>query len=127
MKRIYIAMLLLGLAPRPTLAQWPNYPSPSTPRTPDGKVNLFAPAPRTPEGKVDLTGVWVGDTPFRAPVDVPSGAQLTPWAKAIRDERQANHSRDIPTAKCMPSGFPSDMGRRIPFKIIQTPTAMTIL
>jgi hypothetical protein len=39
-------------------AQWLNYPTPGTPRTPDGKPNLTAPAPRTADGKPDLSGVW---------------------------------------------------------------------
>jgi|KBSMisStaDraftv2_1062788.scaffolds.fasta_scaffold07007_4 hypothetical protein len=43
-------------------AQWLNYPTPGTPRTPDGKANLSAPAPRTADGKPDLTGVWMHET-----------------------------------------------------------------
>jgi hypothetical protein len=39
-------------------AQWLNYPTPGTPRTPDGKPDLTAPAPRTADGKPDLSGVW---------------------------------------------------------------------
>jgi hypothetical protein len=39
-------------------AQWLNFPTPGTPRTPDGKPNLAAPAPRTLDGKPDLSGVW---------------------------------------------------------------------
>ena len=39
-------------------AQWLNYRHPGVPRTPDGKVNLAAPAPRTPDGKPDLSGTW---------------------------------------------------------------------
>ena len=40
-------------------AQWLNFPTPGTPRTPDGKANLSAPAPRTADGKPDLSGVWM--------------------------------------------------------------------
>jgi len=40
-------------------AQWLNFPTPGTPRTPDGKPNLAAPAPRTADGKPDLSGVWM--------------------------------------------------------------------
>ena len=40
-------------------AQWLDYPTPGTPRTPDGKPNLAAPVPRAPDGKPDLTGVWM--------------------------------------------------------------------
>jgi hypothetical protein len=40
-------------------AQWLNYPTPGTPRTPDGKPNLAAPTPRAADGKPDLSGVWM--------------------------------------------------------------------
>lgn len=40
-------------------AQWVNFPTPGTPRTPDGKPNLTAPTPRAPDGKPDLSGVWM--------------------------------------------------------------------
>src|SRR5260370_42366023 len=42
----------------PAHAQWLNYPTPGTPRTPEGKPNLSAPAPRTSDGKPDLSGLW---------------------------------------------------------------------
>jgi len=40
-------------------AQWLNFPTPGTPRTPDGKPDLAAPTPRTADGKPDLSGVWM--------------------------------------------------------------------
>src|ERR1700757_749273 len=43
-------------------AQWLNYPTPGTPRTPDGKPNLSARTPRAPDGKPDLSGVWMHET-----------------------------------------------------------------
>jgi len=111
-------------------AQWLNYPTPGIPRLPDGKPNLSAPAPRTLDGKIDLTGVWQrinegGAVRFAGSASSP--AHLTPWASAIRDQRQATLSRDIPTSKCLPSGIPPDMLRQIPFKIIQTPMVTAIL
>ena len=39
-------------------AQWPRYRDAAVPRTPDGKVNMTAPAPTTPDGHPDLSGVW---------------------------------------------------------------------
>src|SRR5689334_20252211 len=49
------AFVFLGAT---TQAQWLNYRVAGTPATPDGNVNLSAPAPRAPDGKPDLTGVW---------------------------------------------------------------------
>ncbi len=49
---------LWACAAAPLLAQWPAYPYANVPRTPDGKVDLKAPAPRTADGKPDLSGVW---------------------------------------------------------------------
>ena len=42
----------------PVQAQWLKYPTPGTPRLPDGKPNLSAPVPRAAGGRPDLTGVW---------------------------------------------------------------------
>lgn len=51
-----IAFSLLA-APAP--AQWLRLPLPGTPRAPDGKPNLTAPAPRTADGRPDLSGIWL--------------------------------------------------------------------
>src|SRR5580704_6502231 len=48
----------------PLSAQWPSYPTPGIPRTPDGKPNLTAPAPKMPDGKPDLSGLWDADRRF---------------------------------------------------------------
>src|SRR5436190_12680146 len=66
MKRFSLTVVLVILqfiAPLAS-AQWINYPTPGTPRLPDGKPNLSAPAPRTPDGKPDLSGVWRGAGPL---------------------------------------------------------------
>ena len=64
-------------------AQWFNYPTPGTPRLPDGKPNLSAPTPRTADGKPDLTGVWRGAGPFyrfNIAQDLDAG-DVQPWAE----------------------------------------------
>jgi hypothetical protein len=54
----FAAVILMAAVPTALFAQWPSYPTPGVPRTPDGKPNLSAPAPKTPDGKPDLTGIW---------------------------------------------------------------------
>ena len=53
MARLALYVLLATAA----YAQWLNYPDSGVPRTPDGKVNLAAPAPHI-NGTPDLSGVW---------------------------------------------------------------------
>src|SRR5215472_5146701 len=55
-QRLFVVFAFLSAG---AYAQWLNYLPPGTPRTPDGKPNLTAPAPRAPDGKPDLTGVWM--------------------------------------------------------------------
>jgi hypothetical protein len=53
------AIVFAFLATPSLVAQWPSYQNAAaTPKLPDGKVDLKAPAPRTPDGKPDLSGVW---------------------------------------------------------------------
>src|SRR6187200_3041526 len=54
-----VCVIAVCVALAPSLgAQWPSYPTPGVPRTPDGKPILDAPTPRTPDGKVDFSGIW---------------------------------------------------------------------
>jgi len=57
-QRLLLLFALLALSTTGAHAQWLNYPTPGTPRTPDGKPNLIAPVPRAADGKPDLSGVW---------------------------------------------------------------------
>lgn len=56
--RIQRIGILFGGALLCAHAQWLNYPTPGTPRTRDGKADLFGKTPRASNGKPDLSGVW---------------------------------------------------------------------
>src|SRR4026209_925518 len=95
-----LALLLSATA----AAQWMNYPTPGTPRLPDGKPNLSAPAPRTADGKPDLTGVWRGAGPiyrFTIAQDL-KVEEIQPWAEELFLNRVRDNRKDSPLAKCMP-------------------------
>jgi len=62
-RSFFAAVIMMAALPAGLFAQWPSYPTPGVPRTPDGKPNLSAPAPKTPDGKPDLTGIWENARP----------------------------------------------------------------
>src|SRR4029077_14727572 len=111
-------------------AQWLSLPLPGTPRTPDGKLNLMAPAPKTADGKPDLSGIWhAADNSFvenlaGEGVDIP----MLPAAAALYKQRQATLGQDKPQLHCLPHGVPDAMlVSMIPFKIVQTPRETVVL
>jgi len=53
-----VAVVLSAACAVSLSAQWPRYPERGAPRTPDGKVNVNAPAPKFFDGHPDLSGVW---------------------------------------------------------------------
>jgi hypothetical protein len=130
--------VLLSSMSAPVSAQWLNYPTAGTPRTPDGKANLSAPAPKAPDGKPDLSGIWevheqlslYGE--YKAhfmdlALDLkPAEAPFQPWAKALSQQRQDTEHKDDPLARCMPPGVPriNTLG---PFKIVQSPRLVIVL
>jgi hypothetical protein len=123
--RTILAVLAIALtAVLPTEAQWLNLPSKGLPRTPDGKVDMNAPAPRMPDGKADLRGIWMLQGRFifniasgMKPDDIP----YQPWAKALYDSRLANESIDDPVGHCIPAGVPRADVVPYPWKLLQLP------
>lgn len=129
-------------------AQWLNYPTPGTPRTPDGKPNLTAPAPRAAHGKPDLSGVWqIEPTPpeeLRRLFGDLSGENVlgdssaayskylvsifadfkpgdTPLRPEFIDVVRQRAKEVYPLTRCLPVGVPADDFLPGPFKLIQTP------
>src|SRR5205807_8977545 len=120
--------VLASLLSTNAAAQWLNYPTPGTPRLPDGTPNLSAPAPRTADGKPDLSGVWRGARPcYRVHIAQDLQAEdVQPWAEALFLQRVRDSRKDSPLAKCLPVSIPFhnffDMTR-----IVQTPGMIVIL
>src|SRR5215471_13146777 len=73
-------------------AQWVDLKLPNTPRTPDGKPNLSAPAPKAADGKPDLSGLWrTADGRYLQDLAAgQGGAPLQPWAAALHNERSSS-------------------------------------
>lgn len=125
-----VALALVLVTGGVARAQWLSLPLPGTPRTPDGKPNLMAPAPQTADGKPDLSGIWHAadnsavENLAGEGVDVP----MLPAAAALYKHRQETLGQDKPQLHCMPHGVPDAMlVSMIPFKIVQTPRETVIL
>src|SRR5579863_2363051 len=127
--RLWIVTACAVLLSPATPAQWLDYPAPGTPRTPDGKPNLAAPAPRTPDGKPDLSGIWRGPGPGSYDRNVARDLKpgdIQPWAEALYQQRVLDMGRGAPRANCLPDPFPYyhmvDLAR-----IVQTPALIVIM
>lgn len=116
--------------------QWLGYPTPGTPRTPDGKPNLSAKTPRASNGKPDLSGVWQTEfappgenerlfgalVKFVVPGDdpgtfskyfiniladfKPEESPLRPEAAEIFRKNAERRGTDNPATRCLPQGLP---------------------
>ena len=155
MRSLMAAPILLAAFSSTASAQWPSFPTPGVPRTPDGKPNLEAPAPRTASGKPDLSGIWrfvdspdarpepslpagVGTIGIGAPVrglyqffnigsTLKDGLPFQPWAAELRKQRAAENNKDNPDAHCLPIGLMQLHTHPEPRKVIQTPELIVIL
>jgi hypothetical protein len=114
-------------------AQWLNHPTPSIPRTADGKPNLSAPAPRTSDGKPELSGLWNRISPKysrNVAADLKPGDVL-PWAQTLVDERRENLGKGYMNTICVPFGpsyvTSADTTGAEQMKIVQTPSLILIL
>jgi len=111
-------------------AQWFKITLPGTPRTPDGKPNLSAPAPRTTDGKPDLSGIWQMNGKYLQNIaadmkadDVP----FQPWAaEQFKSRANGAKGKDDPAARCIP-GMPKLDALPYPFKILNAPGMMIML
>ena len=117
-----LALAVSGALAGTAQAQWLELPLPGTPRTPDGKANLNAPAPRTADGKPDLSGIWRAETNKYNANLVPAGteAPMLPGAAEVFKHRVDTFGYQRPGSRCMPHGVPDAM-TVYPFKIIQAP------
>jgi hypothetical protein len=110
--------------------QWVDVRLPNTPRTPDGKPILSAPAPKAADGKPDLSGLWrAGDNALLQDLSAgQGGAPMQPWAAALYKERSESLGKGKPQERCIPHGVPDGMlVRNFPFKIVQTSDEVMLL
>jgi hypothetical protein len=123
MKLRCLALAILSILPETASSQWLDLKTPGLPRTPDGKLNLAAPAPKKPNGQPDLSGIWlVPGLKYLINIaadlkDVP----FQPWAEAEYKQRIDTRGKDDPNNLCLPSGFPEKIAVTSPWKIVETP------
>jgi hypothetical protein len=78
------------------------------------------PTPKALDGHPDLSGVWAPTKRIEE-----GKPDMLPWAAAKVKERIENHTKDIPTAFCLPWGPTFDIP--VTFKFIQAPKTIVIL
>jgi len=142
MKPAVLVIIGVALLSAMLHGQWLHQPASATPRLPDGRPDLSAPAPHLPDGKPDFSGVWdvVADMVnpthgrerskfvYNIDTELPGGAPLQPWAKKLYEERRKAEGRGAPTERCLPHGIPDAMlTHTLPFKIVHTPGVTIIL
>ena len=113
-------------------AQWTKIPQTGVPRTPDGKLDVSAPAPKLPDGRPDLSGVWAapgGRYVQNLAADLqPGDVPYLPWAKALVDARaDGSHGREDPDANCLAPGVPRIDAAPPPWKIVNGNGSIVIL
>jgi len=139
LRRLLFVGAVILLAAASAQAQWVTITLANTPRTPDGKPDLTAPAPRLPDGKPDLAGIWFRERPSRR--DNPANSDIHDFmlngaTAPLRPEFEAlyRQRRDVllgsgrPSEQCLPHGIPDAMfPGAAQFKIIPTPGVTIML
>jgi len=143
MTRVFVLAAVIVAALSSSLsAQWPLHQAPGVPKTPDGKVDLNAPAPRTADGKPDLSGIWMArpGIEFNPPADRPPLANFghagigmkgdlpfQPWARELQKKRASEYSKENPDGLCLPESLLQLHLDPQPLKVVQTPAAIYII
>ena len=124
-----LAVVLAIALSAPIEAQWIKYPTPGTPRLPDGSPDLAAPVPRMPGGKPDLSGIWQTTNGRLLQNLGADGVEIPmrPAAQAIWKERQENNGKDRPSGRCISHGVTDFNALNTPTKIVQNPSVTIIL
>ncbi len=111
----------------PLAAQWFHYPASGTPRTPEGKADLSAPAPKGADGHPLLAGIWSPDTRPLQVIAPSADIPFQPWSRKVSEARaDGSHGREDPAAYCIP-GMPKLVVLPYPYKIVQVPGMTLIL